>query len=198
VFLSGLTGGIAYEFQVQSICGSTLSAFSNSSSFNTLVAACATPGGLTISNITNTTANLSWNSTGAGSYYVRYKAISNVVWSNIITSQLNISVGGLQTGTSYEWQVQSVCATTSSSYSESSVFTTTAPFCTTPAGLMASNITQTTGNLSWSATGASSYYVRYKPVTSFVWVFLALLQVPPMSFRYKVIVVLHLQITVYQ
>ena len=174
VFLSGLTAGTNYEFQIQANCGSVSSAFSGSQSFTTAVPViqCSIPGNLFSSGISNTTVILSWSNTGAANYYLRYKPINAVTWSYVLTSQASISIGGLQAGASYEFQVQSVCGTVSSAYSESGVFTTTAPFCMVPTGVTVNSITNTTAHLSWNSTGASTYSIRYKMVNSYLWAYI--------------------------
>ena len=90
---------------------------------------CSVPGGLSSSNITTSSANISWSgSTSASSYGVRYRAAGGN-WVTRTTSGTSLSLTGLSTNTSYEFQVKSVCSSGESAYSSSATFRTldTAP-----------------------------------------------------------------------
>nr|MBA3971789.1 fibronectin type III domain-containing protein [Bacteroidota bacterium] len=170
--ISGLTAGTAYEFQVASVCSSTLiSAFSASKAFTTSAALCNVPAGLSTSSITTTTATLNWATTGAASYNVRYKTSASAYWTTLTSTSLTKAISGLTAGTVYDFQVASVCsATSSSAYSASITFTTASATCSVPAGLSTSSITAAAATLNWTSTGAASYNVRYKASTSGVWI----------------------------
>jgi len=84
----------------------------------------ATPTGLTASNITTSSASLSWNaSTGATSYDVQFRQQGGS-WStsNVTTTTANAT--GLTAGATYEWQVRANNQNGSSAYSAISTFTT--------------------------------------------------------------------------
>jgi hypothetical protein len=88
---------------------------------------CSSPGGLTASAITNTSATVAWTAvSGAVSYDVDYKASTSSTWINAATGTTATSVGltGLTLGTTYDYQVRTNCASSSSAYS-SAQFTTT-------------------------------------------------------------------------
>ncbi len=90
------------------------------------VAACADPGGLASSNITNNSATVSWSAvSGANSYDVQYKTSASSTWLNAATGITNLSTGlsGLAASTSYDWRVRANCSSSSSNYSQST-FTT--------------------------------------------------------------------------
>ena len=88
---------------------------------------CAIPSGLTTSNIANTTATLNWNGTGAASYNVQYKLATATAWTTTSTTSTSFALTGLTAGTSYQFQVQSVCTGgTSSAYSATVTFSTLA------------------------------------------------------------------------
>jgi len=183
--LTGLLCGIAYEWQVRSVCSNT-SATSNSSwsssSFFTTTSCqnvCPAPAGTTTSGITVSSATVSWNAvTGAASYTVRYRVAGSATWAFKNSTVTSTSLNNLICGTAYEWQVRSNCATasntTSGSYSVSSTFTTTSctTVCPAPSGLAATGITSSGATLSWSTTGANAYQVRYREnVAGSVWTF---------------------------
>ena len=89
---------------------------------------CGAPTGLTASGITNTSATVNWSAVqGALSYNLQWKAASSGTWNTVnglTTTAYNLS--GLTLGTTYQFQVQTVCsATASSPYSGTASFTTT-------------------------------------------------------------------------
>jgi bacillolysin len=88
---------------------------------------CNAPSGLTASNVTNTSATLSWNAvSGALSYNLQWKAATSGTWntvSGLTSTSYNLS--GLTAGTTYNYQVQTVCSGGTSSYSGTASFTTT-------------------------------------------------------------------------
>jgi hypothetical protein len=132
---------------------------------------CNVPAGLAAASITTGSAVLSWITTGAGSYNVRYKPTSSSTWTTVSSTGLAITAASLLSSTTYEFQVQSVCTSGSSSYSASTTFTTLTPVqtCNVPAGLNSASITSSGATVSWGLTGAVSYNVRYKATTSSVW-----------------------------
>jgi hypothetical protein len=171
--VASLAASTAYEFQVQSVCSSGSSSFSSSSTFTTLaVSTCNVPAGLYATSVTSSGATLNWSSTGAVSYNIRYKPTSSSTWISTTSTTPSRAISGLSASTIYEFQVQSICTSGSSSYSSSVTFTTQAVVlpCNTPSGLYASSITSSGAVFSWSSTGATSYNVRYKATTSSIWI----------------------------
>jgi hypothetical protein len=164
--LTGLVAGRTYNYQIQTVCSaSESSSYSAASTFNTASASCATPSGLTASAITTTTATLGWTAVaGAASYNVQYKLSSASSWTTVTASTNSRALTGLVTGSTYNYQIQTVCSSSSSSsYSTAATFTTTAAACAVPSGLAAGSITSSTATLSWTAvSGATSYNIQYK------------------------------------
>ena len=124
---TGLTACTDYEFQVQSNCGSTTSAWSSSFVFTTTgcVVTCNVPGGLGASPA-ETEASLTWTAaTGAIDYNVRAREVGTSTWTtgNNLSSPVNYT--GLTACTDYEFQVQSNCDGATSAWSGSFNFTTT-------------------------------------------------------------------------
>jgi hypothetical protein len=169
--VASLASSTAYEFQVQSVCTSGSSTYSASTGFTTLAAAtCNVPSGLYSSSVTSGSATLNWSSTGAVSYNVRYKPTSSSTWITTTATTPSKAVTGLSASTMYEFQVQSVCLSGSSSYSASTTFmTSAATACNIPSGLNATSITYYGATLTWSSTGAVSYNIRYKATSSSTW-----------------------------
>lgn len=184
VTVTGLSCNTVYVWQVRSICTPTsntsTSVFSALNTFVTAAcpAVCQTPAGLTASNITATSALLSWNSTNATSYNVRYRISGTATWTNLNTSNTSVSVSGLQPASAYEWQVQGVClssnnTTALSPWSASAFFQTLSAsnVCPAPINLSVTGVSQQGALLNWSAVpNALSYNIRYRNTNSTTWI----------------------------
>jgi hypothetical protein len=133
---------------------------------------CNSPSGLTISNITQTTASANWNMvSGATSFSFEYKPNSGSNWTIISTSTLNKNITGLTAGTLYNTRVKATCSSGSSAYSAIVNFTTPGDgVCNVPVNLAASNVSSTTATINWSpVSGASSYNFQYKLESGNTW-----------------------------
>lgn len=87
---------------------------------------CGVASGLSTTSITTSGATLNWGAvTGATSYNVQYKLSSSGTWTSTTSATTSKAISGLAAGTSYDWQVQTVCASGTSSYSSTVTFTTT-------------------------------------------------------------------------
>lgn len=123
--LTGLSFNTEYEFQVQSVCADASSEFSASTNFTTLTGDCEIATDLSASNITTSGAELSWKMIPeAISFNVEYKEKSNSSWITTSSTTENLSISGLIVGTSYEFQVQTVCANGTATFSDSHDFDT--------------------------------------------------------------------------
>jgi hypothetical protein len=134
-------------------------------------ASCGVPASLTTTAITTSAATLNWAAvTGATSYNIQYKVSTATTWNSTTSSTTSKSLTGLLSGTTYQWQVQSVCSGGTSTYATAVTFTTTAATnCGTPANLT-STATTNTATLNWTAvTGATSYNIQYKTNAASVW-----------------------------
>src|SRR5690606_5756470 len=121
---------------------------------------CSAPNGLAASSVTSSSANVSWGAvSGAVSYNLQYKTNAASIWNTVSTTSTSYGLTGLAASTTYNYQVQTVCSSGSSPYSNASTFTTSATgtTCNAPTGLAASGITTSSATLSWAAsTGAAS------------------------------------------
>ena len=122
VDLSNLSANTLYDYRVRDNCPFGSSAYS-ASQFTT---SCSIPSALTATNITATTAKVSWGTTGANSYDVDYKIHTNATWTNAATAttSLAVNLSGLSASTLYDYRVRSNCSSGSSDYNASQ-FTTT-------------------------------------------------------------------------
>lgn len=95
---------------------------------------CDIPTGRSTSSITTSSATANWGAiSGAASYNIRYRASGTTSWSTTSSNSTSRNLTGLNSNTAYEWQVQTVCSSGTSSWSASSAFTTlniTVTYCT--------------------------------------------------------------------
>lgn len=131
--ISGLMPNTTYQVQVSSICTGSSSGYSKTITFTTVngPVACVTPYGLATTNMTGTTADISWTPlVTADSFMIRYSVngTTNYQWKKISGTSNSTTLTGLSNSTTYQWQVRSICSGVSVSvYSPSDTFTT-APF----------------------------------------------------------------------
>ncbi|HEV7779649.1 MAG TPA: zinc-dependent metalloprotease family protein [Chitinophagaceae bacterium] len=134
---------------------------------------CGTPGFLSSTAITTSSATVLWATVaGATSYDVDYKLNSSGTWTNAVTGTTSISVNlsGLASGSLYDWRVRANCTSGSSSYAQSQFTTIPVVACNAPTGLSSSGITASAATVSWTAaSGAVSYDVDYKTNASGTW-----------------------------
>lgn len=125
--ITGLTASTNYEWQVQTVCSSGPSSFTSSTTFTTSGTTCGIPAGLGSSSITSTSATCSWGAVaGAVSYTMQWKLATSGVWNTITgitTTSRNLT--GLTACSAYQFQVLTVCSSSSSAYSTTGSFTTT-------------------------------------------------------------------------
>ncbi|HXH19557.1 MAG TPA: fibronectin type III domain-containing protein, partial [Chitinophagales bacterium] len=86
---------------------------------------CTAPSGLNATNITATSATLNWIAVAAATnYVVRHRLFGTTTWTNSASATNSKNLTGLAPFTQYEYQVQTVCGTSSSGYSALANFTT--------------------------------------------------------------------------
>lgn len=86
---------------------------------------CNVPAGLSTTNITSTSATINWGAVaGALSYNVQFRAVGSPTWTSGNVTSNGALLSGLSASTDYEWQVQTVCTSATSSFSASANFTT--------------------------------------------------------------------------
>jgi len=130
-------------------------------------ATCDAPAGLSSSNITSSSATLSWSAvSGASTYDIRIRPAGGSWTTTTGITGTSYNATGLTASTTYEFQVRTQCTNgLTSAWSATASFTTQAPpTCDAPTGLSSSNITSSSATLSWSAaSGASTYDIRIRP-----------------------------------
>jgi hypothetical protein len=125
----GTSGGssVYYNYYGAANCSSSyLSPVVVSSNYN-----CAVPQNLSVSNIAKKTAVISWNSSAAPSFKIRYRKTGsttylykNITWT--ACSPTSVQLTGLISNTNYTVDVKTVCTSGSNTYSQSITFRTLA------------------------------------------------------------------------
>lgn len=84
------------------------------------------PSGLLVSNITNNSTTLNWNSQNGLFYTVDFKPTGSTVWMNEVknTTTGSITLSNLKPGTNYDWRVSTNCTATPATNYVLSNFTT--------------------------------------------------------------------------
>jgi len=173
--LTGLAAGTGYLYEVAAICPSGTSAYSSYITFVTL--SCIVPSSPTSASVTSSSAIVSWSaSPGAVSYTLGYRVSGTTTWHDTTVTGTSVTLTGLLTSTTYQYEVETVCSGGGTSpWSSTYTFTTltTTGACGVPSGLTASSLTSSSAVLSWTAAaGAVSYKLKYKTAagTSTSWI----------------------------
>ena len=164
---TGLTTCTPYEIQVASVCGTVIGTYSTPVNFTT----CCnnTPTGITVTNITSTTAVANWTAVPNGATYsFQYRVLGAATWTTLNLTTNTYNFAGLTTCTTYEFRVATVCGTSIGTYSTPTVFTTC---CTNPpTNVTVTTITPTSATVNWTPSSSNTtYVVQYRPLGSTTW-----------------------------
>ena len=156
VTLSGLSPATTYEFEVQSVCSaSDSSGYTISTLFTTVSTgtSCPIPAGLFGTSLSPTSELLNWGvASGAVNYNILYRAVSAPSWNTTTSSTNSVTITGLVPATNYEFEVQSVCSSTS--LSDTSNYSALVGF-----------ITQTGSGVANQSIAENSFTIYPNPVT---------------------------------
>ena len=126
----------------------------------TVTPVCNAPTGLLASNITSSTADLSWNtvSGSSGYQYVIDQTASNPAGAGTAISGTTYNATGLNPSTTYYLHVRNHCGGSNFSSWATIPFTTTAaPTCSVPTNLAENNVTATSADFNWDAMGTNDF-----------------------------------------
>ena len=141
--ITGLDDNTTYTVYVRSVCNATNRSEWDSIQFTTLLSIpCDAPTNLVASNVTATTAEITWNG-AVDTYELRVNAGS--IETLTITSK---TLTNLNPSASYTVDVRAVCDDRTSDWVSVSFITPSAP-CDAPTSIIANNITETTAEITW-------------------------------------------------
>ncbi len=168
---SGLTASSNYEWQILTVCSGGSSAYTASITFTTSSLPCTVPAGMNTTAVTASSATFNWTAvSGATSYTVQYRITGTLSWLTFSTVSPSYSASGLTVGSTYEWQVLTVCGAGSSAFPASTLFTTSSSPCNAPVGMNTTSIATSSAIFNWTAvSGAVSYNIQYRIVGTTVW-----------------------------
>ncbi|WP_167022410.1 GEVED domain-containing protein [Chryseobacterium sp. Tr-659] len=169
--INGLTPATTYEVQIAAICGDIVGTATPIKTFTTRCD--PTPPNVTISNITPTTALITWAPLAASSTYtMRWRKVGTTPWNtiNLPAPPANTYVLGSATAlepyTTYEVQIANMCngETTLNPYSNPKVFTTERICEIPPPGLTITQLLPTSAEIKWDPFPGATYLLRYRKV----------------------------------
>lgn len=147
--------------------------------FVTTAADCtgAAPTNVVISNVTSTSASVSWNLILNATYIVRYKKSNETTWSQITSTVPNASIPGLEEGTVYDVQIAAVCSGVTGTYTPTAQFVTSpsVTYCTQTssssadeyiANVTLANVNNTTGAGTYTNYGSDASKIIYLTANS--------------------------------
>lgn len=171
--VTGLFQSATFNWRIISYCSATNSTFSNA---ETYTVPCESPNTPVASNITGTTATVSWtpapvNTGQVPSFSVSYRVLGSTgAWTSAgTTTNTSLNISGLVSNTTYEWCVSKLC-----SYFNSDPlfgqFTTLFIPCNVPVNLRTLSATHNQATVAWNAVnGGVNYYVQYKKASASNW-----------------------------
>ena len=134
--------------------------------------ACAEPTDLTVTDVTNHTATLSWTAGDANqvSWTVEYKTENAADWTAVNVAATTYNLVGIDPGTHYLVRVKANCTATSFSEYAAADFTTLSA-CMEPQNLQVVSVVGTTVEVNWTPRGLeNAWVVQYKSETENNWV----------------------------
>ncbi|MDP9961292.1 GEVED domain-containing protein [Chryseobacterium lathyri] len=130
--LTSLDPYTKYEVRVANKCvgENTLNPYSNPKVFTTERTCELPPPGLTITQITPTSAEVTWEGFPGATYILRYRKVGIPSWTNVPLTTNTYTITGLLEETKYEMQVVNICNGTPGTYTPPYYFTTpTVTYC---------------------------------------------------------------------
>lgn len=166
--LTGLSPATTYEVEVAAVCGGTTG---TPTAIKTFTTRCdPTPPTITISNITATSALITWNPVvNSAIYKMRWRKVGAPTWSadiNLPTTGNTYVLNNLDSFVTYEVQIANQCAgeTSWNSFSNSKVFTTVRICEIAPPGLTITQLLPTSAEVTWDPYPGATYILRYRKV----------------------------------
>lgn len=111
ITLTGLSANTTYCFNVRSICGSNNTSAWSTQCFTTTCTGSMVPS-LEVKNITQNTANISWQTMASTTYQYAIDTLTTPPASGIATSNTSIATQGLEASTEYCIYVRGLCSIT--------------------------------------------------------------------------------------
>ena len=169
---SGLRVNTSYQWRVRTLCSGDSSSINSASFITASTSNCNPPSALSASVTNDSLVALTWTAAANAFYYeIQFRRKGTESWSNSssFTNSANLVVPA---GTTYEWQVRTICDPgPSGSYVAGTDFSTGGTaVCYEPTNPTTRQITDSSANLTWTAVpGATSYTIRYRLKNTISW-----------------------------
>ncbi len=157
---TGMNPGTEYTYQVTA---RNSSGEGQKSLAYTALTLSSAPIGITVSNITTSAFQLSWNPSDGATYYRVYDDSDIVIEDNILTTDFTFT--GRSSGTQYLYKLTAINSSGESAHS-GQIQIWTIP--DAPDGLTAADVTSSSFTLDWNATTGASYYNIYDDTNALV------------------------------
>lgn len=173
VSYTGLFQSATFNWRVISYCSTTDNAFSAA---QTYTVPCESPNTPAASNITGTTATVSWtpapvNPGMVPNFSISYRVLGSTgAWTSAgTTTNTSLNLSGLVSNTTYEWRVSKLCSYFNSAPLIGQFATQFIP-CDIPVNLRTLSATHNQATLAWNAvSGGTNYYIQYKKASAANW-----------------------------
>lgn len=163
--LNGLSANTSYNVNVYSNCADGTSPLSGVNFTTGSANTCVAPQNVTSTSISSSSQKLTWTASSATSYYIYYKPSYSSTWTLAVQGLTSptYTFNGLSASTTYNVDIYAVCSNGTYPMTSTSFTTSSGSSCPAPQNVWATSISPGTEKLTWSAFGASSYYIYYKP-----------------------------------
>jgi phage gp45-like len=160
---TGLAEGTTYDVYVRAICyPERIGDWSARTQFITYYAPCESVSNINITNITTTSATVTWSApAGQSSWQVVVVTAGTSVNNGtpVAVNSTNYTITGLTPGTSYDVYIRAVCGPDrNSEWSFANNFVTALPPCETVVNLRTTIVDETTATVIWSHYGTALRY----------------------------------------
>ncbi len=129
---------------------------------------CLPVADLAISDITSSSATISWTNESDVTWQVEYKAADATEWTTLNALGNSVNLANLASNTTYNVRVKTVCSANLNSQYVNTTFTTLS------ACLAAEDVTVTpaanSAEVTWTVASHSQYDVQYKPASATEWI----------------------------
>ena len=168
--INGLVSNKQYQWRVKTICGASSSQINNSSFLTASINSCASLSGLSASVAQQTQVSFSWTASNTATYYnIRFRRFGTSAWTSLTASNNSITIP-LTAGTTYEWQVRTICTGgATGAYSVSTVTTGGTAVCYEPIDLVTRQISNSSAVFSWKPVSGATYTIRYRLKRAISW-----------------------------
>ena len=140
------------------VTGGRLNVFNSISLLMDDCGPCPTPSSLKAENITTTSAEINWiENDSTLSVNLRYRALGSTNWIEETSANNPFTVSNLTACTEYEVQIEGICNSGNSGYSNSVIFTSDG-CCLPPDNIVITNLIGTAATINWAPITAAIEY----------------------------------------